>query len=75
MDPAASREDATAADAFVSRIERLCEAAGIPQRLSQLGVGNGDLDWLAEQSFGSSMRGNPTDIGVQRLRDLLAAML
>lgn len=75
VDPDASRQEAEAADAFVGRIERLCGDAGIPRRLSDLGVGAGDLDWLAEQSFGSSMRGNPTDIGVQRLRDLLAAML
>ena len=75
IDAAASPRDAEAADAFVRRIDRLCETAGVPRRLSQLGVGVGELDWIAEQSFGSSMRGNPAELDARQLRNLLAAML
>lgn len=75
VDPAAAEEDEAAAEAFVRRIEGLCSAAGVPRRLSELGVDADQLDWLAENSAGTSMRGNPVQLPVERLRDLLAAML
>jgi alcohol dehydrogenase class IV len=71
----ASPNDAAAADAFVDRIERLCLAAGVPRRLSELGVGADQLDWLAENSGGASMRGNPVQLPAAELRVLLASML
>jgi alcohol dehydrogenase class IV len=73
--PDASPNDAAAADAFVDRIERLCLAAGVPRRLSELGVAPEQLDWLAENSGGASMRGNPVQLPAAELRSLLAAML
>ena len=73
--PDASQKDATAADAFVDRIERLCLVAGVPRRLSELGVTSDQLDWLAENSGGTSMRGNPVQLPAAELRSLLAAML
>jgi alcohol dehydrogenase class IV len=75
VDPEASRNDAAAADAFVDRIERLCLPAHLPKRLSELGVGADQLDWLAENSGGASMRGNPVQLPTEELRSLLAAML
>ena len=75
VDPDASRDDAAAADAFVDRIERLCLNAGVPRRLSELGVGADQLDWLAENSGGASMRGNPVHLATAELRGLLADML
>jgi len=75
VDPAASHDDATAADGFVQRIERLCREAGVPRRLSELGVTADQLDWLAENSGGASMRGNPVQLTTEDLRSLLAAML
>ena len=73
--PDASRNDAAAADAFVDRIARLCLVAGVPRRLSELGVTPDQLDWLAENSGGTSMRGNPVQLSPAELRSLLAAML
>jgi alcohol dehydrogenase class IV len=75
IDPMASRDEATAADAFVDRMERLCQVAGAPMRLAELGVTAGDLDWLAEHSGGASMRGNPVQLAPVELRAVLAANL
>ena len=75
VDPSAPRDVATAADAFVERIERLCLESGVPRRLSELGVTADQIDWLAEHSGGASMRGNPVQLATEELRCLLAAML
>ena len=75
VDPVAPADDAAAADGFVHRIERLCRHAGVPSRLSELGVGADQLDWLAENSGGASMRGNPVQLPTAELRTLLASML
>ena len=75
VDPGASAEQAAAADAFVERIERLCLESGVPRRLSELGVKGDQLDWLAENSGGASMRGNPVTLSTAELRTVLAAML
>ena len=75
VDSSAPRDVATAADAFVERIERLCLESGVPRRLSELGVTADQIDWLAEHSGGASMRGNPVQLATEELRCLLAAML
>ena len=75
VDSSASRDDTTAAEAFVQRIERLCLESGVPRRLSELGVTADQIDWLAEHSGGASMRGNPVQLATEELRGLLAAML
>ena len=75
VDPAASPDDATAADAFVERIERLCIASGISPRLSTLGVEPDQIGWLAEHSRGASMRGNPVQLGTEELRAVLESWL
>ena len=75
VDSSASRDDTTAAAAFVQRIERLCLESGVPRRLSELGVTADQIDWLAEHSGGASMRGNPVQLATEELRGLLAAML
>jgi hypothetical protein len=40
-----------------------------------LGVAAEQLDWLAENSGGASMRGNQVQLPAAELRSLLAAML
>jgi alcohol dehydrogenase class IV len=75
VDPSAPRDVAAAADAFVQRIERLCLESGMPRRLSELGVTADQIDWLADNSGGASMRGNPVQLVAEDLRGLLAAML
>jgi alcohol dehydrogenase class IV len=73
VDSHAAPADDEAADAFVARIERLCLAA--PRRLAELGVRRDQLDWLAENSGGNSMRGNPVQLDTAAVHRLLAEML
>ncbi|MFM7291491.1 MAG: iron-containing alcohol dehydrogenase [Planctomycetia bacterium] len=75
VNPAASPDDAAAADAFVERIDRLCTAAGVPRRLSELGITADQIGWLAEHSGGGSMKGNPVQLGTDELHTVLEAML
>lgn len=74
IDPLASRDDAGAADAFVARLERLCDMAEVPRRLTDLGLRPDRIEWLATNSGGTSMRGNPRDLSVDSLREILTAM-
>ena len=74
IDPAASTDDGVAAAALLTRIQRLCLEAGVPQRLSAVGLRPERLDWLAENSGGSSLRGNPVEIDSASLREILAAI-
>jgi len=62
IDPAATSDDARAAEAFVARIDALCAAAGTPRRLRDVGLSHDRIGWLAEHSGGASMRGNPADL-------------
>lgn len=74
VDSAASADDAAAADAFVDRVERMCRDAGVPRRLADLGLRPERVDWLAANSGGASMRGNPRELSADELRGILAAM-
>lgn len=72
VDPeASSADDATLAAAFVCRIERLCREAGVPQRLADVGLARDRIAWLAENSGGASMRGNPVELEPRRLEAIL----
>lgn len=72
VDPAANGADeATLAAAFVRRIERLCREAGVPQRLAEVGLARDRIPWLAENSGGASMRGNPVELDQPRLEKIL----
>jgi len=76
-DPAGPEDDARAAAAFILRIERLCAvvsaAAGLPVRLGQTGLPRDRLGWLAANSGGASLRGNPRDLDPAALEAILAA--
>ena len=73
IDRSSHRGDRADAEAFVARIERLCCEAGVPQRLSDLGLPADRVEWLAENSRGASMRGNPRDLDTETLRGILQA--
>ena len=73
IDPRSTRSDRGDAEAFVARIERLCREAGVPQRLSSLGLAADRVGWLAENSRGASMRGNPRELDTETLREVLLA--
>jgi len=71
IDPQAARDPDAAADAFVRRLGDLCAEAGTPRRLSELGLARERLPWLAENSRGASMRGNPVPLDPQALEPIL----
>lgn len=71
---AAAPAGTAAADAFVSRIEALCAVAGAPRRLADVGLAPERIDWLARNSGGASMRGNPRPLDAEDLRAILAAL-
>jgi alcohol dehydrogenase class IV len=71
IDSAASAVDAIAAAAFVARIEALCGVAGLPRRLSDVGLRRERIGWLAENSGGASLRGNPVELDPATLVGIL----
>lgn len=74
IDPRTPSSTSAAADAFVARIEALCERVGVPQSLSALGVKREQLDDLVVGSRGNSMDGNPREVSDSELHALLEAM-
>ncbi|MCE9629872.1 MAG: iron-containing alcohol dehydrogenase [Planctomycetia bacterium] len=72
VDSGASSSAEEAADAFIARIETLCDLAGTPRRLADVGLDRDRIGWLAENSGGASMRGNPVDLSPNALCEILA---
>lgn len=64
---------AEAAIGFLARMEELCRTAGVPLRLRDLGLTRDRVAWLAENSGGASMRGNPRELDPAALRPILEA--
>jgi len=63
-----------AVDAFIERIESLCDRVGVPRRLSQVGVGREQIPALVKSSRGSSMSGNPAELSDEQLAAILEAL-
>jgi len=68
-----ARDDRDAAAAFAARIEALCDRVAVPRRLRDLGLARDRLGWLAANSGGTSMRGNPVALDPARLLPILEA--
>lgn len=66
--------DPVAANAFVDRIESLCETLNIPARLRDIGVRHDQLAALVPGSRGNSMSGNPRDVSDHKLAEILEEM-
>lgn len=69
----ASPADHEAAAAFADRIEALCVGVGAIRRLRDLGLSRDRLGWLAANSGGTSMRGNPLELDPAGLLPILEA--
>jgi alcohol dehydrogenase class IV len=69
------RSPAEAVDALIYEIQQLCERVGVPQRLSALGVKAQQIPALVKDSRGSSMSGNPRELGDDELTAILEQML
>jgi alcohol dehydrogenase class IV len=66
--------DPVAANAFIDRIESLCESLGIPKRLRDIGVKQEQLADLVAGSRGNSLSANPRDVSDHKLTEILEAM-
>jgi alcohol dehydrogenase class IV len=74
LERAVSGGSSTEAAAFADRITRLCVLAGVPTRLRDLGLAFERIAWVADQSGGASMRGNPRQLEPSDLRSILEAV-
>jgi alcohol dehydrogenase class IV len=65
------------AQGFVEHMRSLCRSAGVPLRLSEVGVGSGDLDLLAREAMKQErlLINNPCAIGESDARRLYEAAL
>jgi alcohol dehydrogenase class IV len=65
------------AQGFVEAMAGICRAAGVPQRLSEVGIGAGDLDLLAREAMKQErlLVNNPCPIGEADARRLYEAAL
>lgn len=66
--------DTVAANAFVDRIETICDVLTIPRRLRDIGVKLEQIPDLVKGSRGNSMSGNPREISDARLEQMLTNM-
>ena len=66
--------DPVAANAFIDRIESLCESLNIPARLRDIGVKHEQLVALVPGSQGNSMSGNPRNVSNSKLAQILEEM-
>ena len=70
-----SKSVAIAADALLSRVDSIGQQIGIPQRLSELGVGAEQIPALVRDSRGNSMDGNPRTLSDDELAHILEEQL
>jgi alcohol dehydrogenase class IV len=64
-----------AVDWFIAEIELLCRRVGVPQRLSDVGVGREQIPAIVASSRGASMSGNPRELSDHELADILEGLL
>jgi alcohol dehydrogenase class IV len=67
--------DATAAAAFIERIEQLADEVGVPKRLRDVGVERKQIAQLVAGSRGNSMNGNPRQLSDEELTNILEELL
>ncbi len=71
--PEASEDDA--ADAFIQRIDEICDRLRVPRRLSALGVTPAQIPDLVRDSRGNSMDSNPRSLTDHELTEIVVAQL
>ncbi len=64
-----------AVEAWIAKIEGLCERVGTPRRLSDIGVKAEQIPALVKSSRGSSMSGNPVELSDEDLTITLESLL
>jgi len=73
VDPSCLGSAAEAASRFAQRVGRVCREAGMPRGLAEVGLTRDRVEWLAANSGGGSMRGNPVELSTAKLAEVLAA--
>ena len=71
INPNGGGNDCVCADRFVERMTQLVGECGVTARLSHLGLRADRIEWLAANSFGSSMNGNPVVLVQDELERIL----
>lgn len=69
--PPSGNYGADRVDEFIERIEQICKTLKVPRRLSQLGVHLTQIPALARGSLGNSMNGNPKELSVPEIIEIL----
>ncbi|MEA1950982.1 MAG: iron-containing alcohol dehydrogenase, partial [Planctomycetota bacterium] len=73
LEPAMPDEEVV--DAFIDRIDSLCQQVGVPRRLSEVGVTAEQIPAIVASSRGSSMSGNPRQLSDEELTAELEGIL
>jgi alcohol dehydrogenase class IV len=71
INPNGGGNDCVCADRFVERMTQLVGECGVVSRLSHLGLRADRIEWLAANSSGSSMNGNPVVLVPDELERIL----
>lgn len=66
---------ADGADGFIAAIEQLCEDVAVPRRLRDVGIGEADIDRLAQDAMNQTrlLVNNPREVGLEDARSLYRA--
>ncbi len=64
-----------AVETMITKVEDLCDEAGAPRRLSDLGVAADKIPKIVKSSRGSSMSGNPRQLSDDELTAILEELL
>jgi len=71
----AKAAQATDMEEFADKVAALKVQGGVPNRLSEVGVGTEDLDSLVKDSFHPLMKNNPREVTAADLRSIYGAMM
>ena len=59
------------AEQLVKRVVEMCRLAGTPDRLSEFGLKRSRIPWIAKHSSGNSMKGNPVQLSLTELEQVI----
>lgn len=59
------------AEQLVKRVVEMCHLAGTPDRLSEFGLKRSRIPWIAKHSSGNSMKGNPVQLSLTELEQVI----
>ncbi len=60
---------------FIDKVEQLLRRLGAPLRLRELGLGEADVDWLTNESYGKNAARNPRAVDPADMRKIILDLL